>query len=63
MSGMGSGTSSLRETKPDPMPTADRDGQPYLKETEYGLQRTETEARGLNRVLRRVQLVPLQSNR
>jgi len=33
--GMRSGTSSLRETKPDPMPAADRDGQPYLKETEY----------------------------
>jgi hypothetical protein len=27
---MGSGTSSLREMKPDPMPAADRDGQPYL---------------------------------
>ncbi len=41
MSGMRSGTSSLRETKPDPMPTADRDGQPYLKEIEYGLQSAE----------------------
>ena len=28
--GMRSGTPSLREAKPDPMPAADRDGQPYL---------------------------------
>ena len=27
---MRSGTPSLREVKPDPMPAADRDGQPYL---------------------------------
>ena len=26
---MGSGTITLREMKPDPMPVADRDGQPY----------------------------------
>jgi hypothetical protein len=30
--GMRSGTSSLRETRPDPMPAADRDGQPYLED-------------------------------
>ena len=44
MSGTGSGTSSLRETKPDPMTAADRDGQPYLKETEYRVQSAESSA-------------------
>ena len=33
---MGSGTTLLRMLKPDPMPTADRDGQPYLKAAKLG---------------------------
>ena len=39
--------------KPDPMPVADRDGQPYLKETEY---------RVLHRVLNRLHLKPPTAN-
>ncbi len=34
--GMRSGTTLLRMPKSDPMPAADRDGQPYLKSRDCG---------------------------
>ena len=36
MPATGSGTIMLRMLKPDPMPAADRDGQPYLKAAKLG---------------------------
>jgi len=60
MSGMGSGTSSLRETKPDPMPTADRDGQPYLK-TRFARRRASVPGCMVRGVHRFVRQSPLRS--